>query len=91
MGGHDFGLGLVRFEINASGDVKGVFKYWSLNFNEEIRIEMACKPLRYYESLLEEMLIEKKPWANQALPCEEGKRHKGENRHLGHPGKDKNN
>lgn len=64
MGGYDFGLGFVRFEINVSGDVKGVFKYWSLNFNEEISIEMVCKFLRYYELLLEEMLIEKKFWVN---------------------------
>lgn len=52
LGEYNFDLGVIRFEIHASGGVKGAFIYRSLNFNEEINIKVAFTPRRYYESLI---------------------------------------
>lgn len=52
LGEYDFDLGVIRFEIHASGGVKGAVIYRSWHFNEEININVAFKPRIYYASLI---------------------------------------
>lgn len=44
LGGYDFDLGVIKFEIHTRGGVKGVFIFRSLNFNEEININVVLSP-----------------------------------------------